>query len=665
MTEPRLPAYEEAAARLAAIVESTDDAIIGKTPDGIINFWNVAAEQLFGYTADEAMGRHITLIIPQERHAQEDEVLARIREGERVEHFETIRAAKGGRRVELAITVSPIKDGSGRIVGASEIARDVSGRRQNEIAQARLAAIVESSDDAIVSKTLDGIITSWNGAAERLFGYTAEEAIGRHITLIVPESLRAEEEDVLSRLRRGERIDHFETIRQRKDGSLVDVSLSVSPLRDSRGTIVGASKVARNISERRALEQARQGLLEREQAARVEADALNRSKDQFLATLSHELRTPINAIYGWARMLEAGQVDPQTIGRATQAILRSAKAQVQLIEDLLDVSRVITGKMHLQIKPVAAPVVLEAALDTVRAAALAKGIQIETSFDPRAGAILADPDRLQQVVWNLLINAVKFTPSGGRVHLGLRRVDSFIEIAVRDTGEGIAPEHIGLLFEPFRQLDSSATRQHSGLGIGLALVRYLVELHGGTVTAASPGLGQGATFTVRLPVSVVSAAPSAPIGNRLAPQADIEQTKHVSLLDVRVLVVDDDFEGRELAGLVLVNAGAVVRVAGSAAEAAALLEEWWPDVLVSDLEMPNEDGFSLLRRVRRTALRRGVRLPALALTAYGRSEDRIRVLAGGFNLHLAKPADPAELVLAVASLVERATWPGSDAAYRG
>jgi PAS domain S-box-containing protein len=535
----------------------------------------------------------------------------------------------------------------------------------HEFAAARLAAIVESSDDAIVSKTLDGVITSWNGAAERLFGYTATEAVGRHITLIIPKERHAEEDDVLSRLRRGQRINHFETVRQRKDGTLIDVSLTVSPIMDSRGTIVGASKIARDISDRRALERERQALLERERAARVEADVLNRSKDQFLATLSHEMRTPINAIYGWARMLEAGQVDPETIRRATQAILRSARAQVQLIEDLLDVSRVIAGKMHLQIQPVAAPAVLEAALDTVRAAALAKAIHIETDLDPRAGAILADPDRLQQVVWNLLINAVKFTPSGGRVHLGLTRAHSFIEIAVRDTGEGIAPEHIDLLFEPFRQLDGSATRRHSGLGIGLALVRYLVELHGGTVSAASPGLGRGSTFTVRLPVSVIAPAPSPPAGGRLPPQIELDNSKHVSLVDVRVLVVDDDFEGRELAGLVLVNAGAVVRVAGSAAEAAALLEEWWPDVLVSDLEMPQEDGFSLLRRARRTALRRGARLPALALTAYGRSEDRIRILAGGFNLHLAKPADPTELVLAVASLVDRAAWPDTDATYRG
>jgi CheY-like chemotaxis protein len=380
---------------------------------------------------------------------------------------------------------------------------------------------------------------------------------------------------------------------------------------------------------------------------------LNRSKDQFLATLSHELRTPLNAIYGWARMLDAGQLDTKTTRHATQAILRNAAAQVQLIEDLFDVSRVITGNMRLEVQPLNVSTVLEAALDTVRPAATTKRIRIESALDPGAGPIMGDPGRLQQVVWNLLMNAVKFTPSGGRVQLHLRGAKSHIEITVSDTGEGVAPDQLPHLFERFRQIDAGPTRRHTGLGIGLALVRHLVELHGGTVTAESAGLGLGATFTVKLPMSVVQSTRARRQGDAEQSVRGPEDVKPISLRDLRVLVVDDDREGRELAGLVLVNAGAEARTVSSAAEAMAILEEWLPHVLITDLEMPEEDGFSLLRQARRAIMLRGQRLPVLALTAYGRAEDRVRILTAGFNMHLAKPADPTELVLAVASLSGR------------
>ena len=653
MTEPI--DHPEAAARLAAIVESSDDAIVSKTLDGVITSWNGAAQRIFGYTSAEAIGRHISLIIPPDRLEEENAILASIRAGQPIKHLETIRVAKDGRQVAVSLTVSPIKNPSGQIVGASKVARDISDRRRGEITQARLAAIIESSDDAIVSKTLDGIITSWNGGAERMFGWTAAEAVGQSITLIIPEEQREEENRVLARLRLGERITHFETVRQRKDGRLLDVSITVSPIRDGSGAIVGASKVARDISSRRLLDQARQTLLERERLGRIEAEALNRSKDQFLATLSHELRTPLNAIYGWARMLEGG-LDPAAMRNATQAILRNAKIQVQLIEDLFDVSRVITGNMRLDVRPMNVLAPLEAALDTVRPAAAGKRIRLDAALDPRAAPIMGDPARIQQVVWNLLINAVKFTPSGGRVQLHLTRANSNIEIIVSDTGDGIASDQIEHVFERFRQVDTGPTRRHTGLGIGLSLVKHLVELHGGTVGVVSAGLGHGSTFTVRLPISVVQGPPPSTPGtkeNQPGEDTGIESVKPVSLRDVRVLVVDDDPEGRELAGLVLTNAGAEIRHAASARAAMAILEEWPPDVLVSDLEMPEEDGFSLLRRARRASMLRGRKLPALALTAYGRSSDRVRVLAAGFNLHMAKPADPTELVLAIASLVGR------------
>ena len=514
---------------------------------------------------------------------------------------------------------------------------------------ARLAAIVDSSDDAIVSKTLEGVITSWNRGAERIFGYTPAEAVGQHITLIIPEERHAEEREVLARLVRGERIDHFETIRRTKDGRTVEISLTVSPVRNAAGRIVGASKVARDISERRHLERERLALLAREQDARTEAEALNRSKDQFLATLSHELRTPLNAIYGWARILDAGRLDGPGTRRATEAILRNAAAQVQLIEDLFDVSRVITGNMRLDVRPLSIAAVLDAALDTVRPTAAAKGVHLEAIFDPRVRPIMGDPARLQQVAWNLFMNAVKFTPRDGRVTVRLRMAADHIEIVVRDTGEGIASEHMPRLFQQFGQVDSSSTRRHAGLGIGLALVRHIVEMHGGTVSAQSEGPGFGATFTVLLPVVAVPALPPPAAREDVGVRAH-DQAKPVSLRDLRVLVVDDDADGLELATLVLVNAGAEVRASSSPADAMAVLEEWAADVLVTDLEMPGEDGMSLLRRARRAMTLRGRRLPGLALTAYGRPEDRIRALTAGFNLHLGKPVSPAELVLAVASL---------------
>jgi PAS domain S-box-containing protein len=514
---------------------------------------------------------------------------------------------------------------------------------------ARLAAIIDSSDDAIVSKTLDGVITSWNRSAERIFGYTAEEAVGQNITLIIPEERHGEEREVLARLVRGERIDHFETIRQTKDGRRVEISLTVSPVRNATGRIVGASKVARDISDRRRLERESRMLLEREQEARGAAEALNRSKDQFLATLSHELRTPLNAIYGWARMLDAGRLDEPATRRATEAILRNAAAQVRLIEDLFDVARVITGNMRLDVRPLNVVTVLEAALDTVRPTAAAKGVHLESVVDPRAGAMMGDPARLQQVIWNLLSNAVKFTPRDGRIELRLRLAGGHIEIVVRDTGEGIAPEHMSRIFQRFGQADSSSTRRHAGLGIGLALVRHLVELHGGTVSANSAGRGLGATFTVTLPVAAVPAIPAGRASENAGGPAR-DPAKPVSLRDLRILIVDDDADGLELASLALVNAGAEVRAAPSPDAAMAVLEDWPADLLVTDLEMPDEDGLSLLRRARRLTTLRGRRLPALALTAYGRTEDRIRALAAGFNLHLGKPVSPAELVLAVASL---------------
>ena len=316
---------------------------------------------------------------------------------------------------------------------------------------ALLAAIIDSSDDAIVSKTLEGVITSWNRGAEQIFGYTSAEAVGQHITLIIPRERHGEEETVLTNIRQGKKIDHFETVRQTKDGRRIDISLTVSPVRDAQGQIVGASKVARDITAKKRAEAERAQITEREQAARRIAEQANLMKDEFLATVSHELRNPLNSIVGWAALLRSGNVGANSHARAVEAILKAAHAQAQIISDLLDVSRIISGKMRLDVRPVELVEVLQDAVDTVRPAADAKQIRVHTLFDPGASPMAGDPDRLRQVFWNLLSNAVKFTPSNGRVQVVSQRIDSHIEVTVNDTGPGIEPELLPLVFERFLQ----------------------------------------------------------------------------------------------------------------------------------------------------------------------------------------------------------------------
>ena len=497
----------DAAARLAAIVDSSDDAIYSVTMGGIITSWNRAAERMFGWPAGAAIGRDVSLIVPAERQAEDDDVLARVRRGDAVEHFETVRVTKQSQLVDVSLSVAPIRDDDGHVVGVAIIARDVGERRRLDEARARLAAIVDSSEDVIVSKNLDGIVTSWNRAAERMFGWTAAEAIGRPIMLlIIPNDRRDEEESMLARLRRGEQVPHFDTVRRTKDGHLVEVSVTVSPVRDSAGRIVGASKIARDITERRRIEEERKELFIRERLAREAAEAASRAKDEFLAVVSHELRTPLNSVFGWARMLQSVEMDEAARERAVAAIVRGASAQVRLVEDLLDVSRMATGNLRLEMKLLDLREVVEAGLETIRPAAEAKSIAVETELEATPVRVLGAAGRLQQVLWNLLINAVKFTPRQGRIGVGLHRTADDAELTVNDSGEGIAPEVLPHIFERFRQEDSSSTRAHAGLGIGLALVRYVVEAHGGSVRAESPGKGKGATFVVRLPLAASSGA---------------------------------------------------------------------------------------------------------------------------------------------------------------
>jgi PAS domain S-box-containing protein len=521
--------------------------------------------------------------------------------------------------------------------------------READLSRAELAAIVESSDDVIVSKTLDGVIKSWNAAAERLFGWTAAEAVGQHITLIIPPERRAEEDDVLARIRAGQRVDHFETIRVTKDGRLRAVSITVSPIRDAAGRVVGASKIARDITERHRLEEERASMLAREQEARQQAETLNRAKDHLLATVSHELRTPLNAIFGWAHMIQAAGTDEALRARATNAILRSASAQARLVEDLLDFSRMISGRMRLDFEATDLNAVIEAALEAVRPAAGAKEITLVSALDSSLGPMMGAPDRLQQVVWNLVMNAVKFTPHGGRVSVSVQRGSRTVDIVVKDTGQGMAPDFVPHVFEPFRQADSSTTRAHGGLGLGLALVRQLVELHGGRVRAESAGKDCGSTFTVTLPVTRARGKPEL----EGEPGAVDESGSRATLKGVRVLVVDDDPESLDVSATVLRMAGAEVRSAMGPFSAYEVIATWQPTVVLTDLAMPGEDGFMLFRAMRTTFSERGVTVPIVALTAYGTTENRTRALQAGFDLYLTKPIDPRELTNAVAEMARQ------------
>jgi PAS domain S-box-containing protein len=518
----------------------------------------------------------------------------------------------------------------------------------------RLAAIVESSDDAIVSKSLQGIIRTWNKGAERIFGWKSEEVVGKAINIIIPPDRQHEEPQILARLARGERVDHFETVRMTKEGRLIDVSVTISPIRDASGKVVGASKIARDVTLQKRFQQELQKAKDAAEQARVDAERVSLMKDEFLATLSHELRTPLNAILGWAQVLQSQSGSDEVLGEGLTIIERNARVQAQLIEDLLDMSRIIAGKIRLDVQQVDLQDAVDAAVASVRHAADAKQIRLQVVLDPLAGPVRGDPARLQQCFWNLLTNAIKFTPKGGQVQVTLERVNSHAEVCVADNGQGIKPEFLPYLFERFRQADSSASRRHGGLGLGLSIVKHLIELHGGRVRAKSAGEGQGATFCIELPIALVR--PSEPKARRPDPQdehAGMAAPDRPSLAGITVLAVDDEPDSRGLIRHVLEACGATVLVAASAAEALELLSQHHPDMILSDIGMPGEDGYEFIRKVRSLPPELGGRTPAAALTAFARSEDRMRALRAGYQTHVAKPVDPAELAAVVASLAIR------------
>jgi PAS domain S-box-containing protein len=906
-----------AQAYLAAIVESSDDVILSKDLNGIIRSCNPAAERVFGYKPAELIGQSVRVLIPPERHAEEDEILARLKRGERVNHFETVRLAKGGRPVDVSLTISPVHDASGAVVAISKIVRDISEHKRARATQAYLAAIVESSEDAILAKDLNGIIRSANSAAERVFGYTASELVGQSIRILVPPDRQTEEDEILARVRAGEHLEHFETCRLSKSGRELDISLSVSPIRDDSGAIIGVAKIARDISEQKRLardlaaqqewfrvtlesigdaviasdpegrvtymnesaqtltgwraeeaagralaevfpivnektrlavdnpaalvmrsgqivglanhtvlidrngvdhpiadsaapirdlqgrmigvvlvfrdvteerraEEAiaeqrewfettlesigdaviatdvqgrvefmnpiaqhltgwklsdaskrnckevfrivnedtrrtvenpvtrvlaegtvvglanhtllisadgterpiddsgapirsrdgrmvgvvlvfrdvtdrrraelerrdaaaeRERLLEAERAARGAAERANRVKDEFVAMVSHELRTPLNAMLGWTHLMTRQGADQGVIMRGVGVIERNTRVQAQLISDLLDISRIVSGKLSLDIRQVDLPTVISDAIDTVQKDADEKGVVIERRLENTVGSIAGDPARLQQMVWNLISNAIKFTAKGGRVTVSLQRSGSDAAITVSDTGVGIKPDSLPHIFDRFQQADQSITRRFGGLGLGLSIVKHLVELHGGSIRAESPGDGQGASFTIVLPSSGREETRDA--------EALDARTRHdqpsASLNGIRVFIVEDEPDTREFLERYLAAAGAEVTAVSTATDALAKLPDCEADILVSDIGLPDIDGYDLMQRVRRLEAKNCGAIPAVALTAYARTEDRMRAFRAGYQAHLAKPVEPAELVATIASFAE-------------
>ncbi len=707
LRSPELAAYW-----LSAIIESADDAIISKSLDGIITSWNSGAERIFGYTADEVIGKPVTILIPDDHIDEEPSILARIKAGERIDHYETVRIRKGGAPVDISLTVSPIKNANGTIIGASKVARDISARKKAEEALREQSEIIETVNR--LGQTLAGeldlqkLVQAVTDAATEIttarYGLFFYKVLFKHddsdmfyAVSGVPREVFAgslpKSADILSDVFRQERTVRIDDVR--KDSSYgknspfhgrpdfpVRSYLAV-PVISRSGDIYGGlffgdphegfftergARIIEGLASQAAVAMDNASLYEAAQRARAEAEKTaddnerlyrqaheaSQLKEEFLATVSHELRNPLNAILGWSRMLRSGQVPEDGVPKVLETIERNAQAQAQLIDDLLDVSRIITGKLRMDVRPADPNLFIEAAIEAVKPAAEARGVRLQKIMDTSSVSVPGDPIRLQQVVWNLLSNAIKFSDRGGRVQVRLERVNSHVEIIVSDTGQGIAPEFLPHVFDRFRQADQRTTRQHGGMGLGLAIVKTLVELHGGAVHAASPGPGQGATFTVKLPVVPVyqmdaNGGRVHPSARNLLPNAELGDR----LDGLVMLVVDDEPDTRDLLKVGLENCGARVIVAASASEAFDSLQTQIPDVLISDIGMPGEDGYDLIRKLRALPSDRGGKVPAVALTAYARVEDRLRALRSGYQMHVPKPVELAELVAVTDSLVKR------------
>jgi PAS domain S-box-containing protein len=607
----------------ATALKSIGDAIIATDGRGRVLYLNPAAEALTGWPTAEARGKELagvfSIINEQTRQPAEDPV-ARVLATGRVVGLanHTVLIARDRTEVPIDDSAAPILDERGHVAGVVLVFRDITARRQAELVREHLAAIVESSDDIIVSKTLDGVITTWNKGAERVLGYTADEAIGRSISMLMPPERAEDMTRILERIRRGERVEHYRTKRRRKDGTIIDVALTVSPIRDASGQIVGASKIGRDISEQTRIE--------------AERREIERRKDELLAMLAHELRNPLASIGGAAELLDRLE-SAQELRWAKGVITRQVAHLSRLVDDLMDMSRLSRGAIKLQTELVSLAPIVSSALEMVRPLVEQRQHELTVSLGPGALQLEADPLRLEQILVNLLTNAAKYTEPGGRLALAAAQEADEIVIRVRDNGIGLSAELLPRIFEIFVQGDRTPARTEGGLGIGLTLVRRLAELHGGSAAAASEGPGLGSEFTVRLPALAGDAdrpaeAPTPP--PRIARRAS------------RVLVVDDMRDTALALAKMLRLLGHEVQVAHDGPTAVELGAAYRPEVVLLDIGLPGMDGYAVARRLRQDAGSRDAVI--IAVTGYGQEEDRRRSKEAGFDHYLVKPVEYGDLM---------------------
>ncbi|MDB5338017.1 MAG: Histidine kinase [Planctomycetaceae bacterium] len=636
-------AYAEQAEQLRTTLASIGDGVISTDVAGRITNLNSVAESLTGWKHSEAVGQPIEAVfrIVNEESGQtiENSVKRAMQKGAIVGLANrSVLIAKDGSDRPIDDSAAPIRCKEGEIVGCVLVFRDVTVRNQLErlneerlVVAQRLSSIVDSSNDAIISKSLDGIIQTWNVAAERLFGHPAEQAIGRHISLLFPSDRLDEEDLIITRLRAGERIEHYDTVRVRSDGQPVQVSLTISPLRDAEGRIVGASKIVRDITERKEME----GKLHQLVAQLSDSD---RRKDEFLAILAHELRNPLAPIRNGLQVLKMVGDEAATVKEVRSMMERQMSQLVRLIDDLMDVSRITRGKLELRMEQVKLAAVLESAVETSRPLIEETGQELTFITPNQQMIVAADPTRLSQVFMNLLNNAAKYSDRGSHIWLTSERQGNEVVVTVKDSGIGINADQLPHIFEMFRQVHSSLAKSQGGLGIGLTLVKRLVELHGGSIEARSDGLGQGSEFTVTLPL-----ATDASLLNVIG---DGEERPLKS--SFRILIVDDNQDGANSLAVMLRPMGNESRTAYDGQQGIELAGDFRPDVILLDIGLPNLNGYEVCRQIREQPW--GECIVMIAVTGWGQDKDRHRSEEAGFNHHLVKPVDPADLMKMLAGL---------------
>ncbi len=624
--------------RLRITLASIGDAVISTDAEGRVTYLNRVAEELTGWSLEDAAGRPLPdvfhIVNEITRQLSENPALRALREGVVVGlASHTVLVARDGTERPIDDSAAPMIDEAGAPVGSVLVFRDVTQRSRDEEMRSRLAAIVESSQDAIISKTLDGVIRTWNAGARRLFGYEVDEAVGQSITILIPKDRLDEERQILARLVKGERIEHYETVRVAKDGTRLDISLTISPIRDSEGRIVGASKVARDVTERR----------EAEEALRVAMEALkeaDRRKDEFLAVLAHELRNPLAPLRNGLQVMRLAPGDSAAVAKSRDIMDRQLSHLVRLVDDLLDVSRISCNKVELRRSRVLLADAVSSAVEAARPALDAAGHELTIALPPEPVHVDADLTRLAQVLGNLLNNSIKYTGRGGHIWLTAARENDQVLIEVRDDGIGIPAFALPNLFEIFSQVDRSIERSAGGLGIGLALVKGLVEMHGGTVEARSPGPGKGSTFVLRLPILRDQVEPS--------PMTPAEGGSDSTGLKRRILVADDNQDSATSMAMMLQLLGKEVRTAHDGLAAVELAGQFRPQVILMDIGMPKLNGYEATRRIREQPWGRDMAI--VALTGWGQDPDRARSKEAGCDHHLVKPVDLPDLEKLLAEL---------------